>query len=232
MIILLALAGLPSCGANPPPVTPARKPDPLTLRLAPDGALLLGGEAIDRRDLAKELARLADRLRIDAKLAGEPVTPDRSLSAVMVYQADGKTPFSAVHQLALEAQSAGFRRWSFVLDSEASNSAGRRPVGLVPARVLRNGNGDLPVELRSIPIRLPADDQGNAVRIGLAEREFPDFDTLEVELASLLNEPENPFDQVILMVDPGLDFAELVHAVNLIASLSIRTIDLMLANPK
>ena len=118
IVILLALAGLSSCTAKLPPVATTRKNDSFTLRLATDRALFLDEKPIDPRNLAQELARIADRLRVDAKLAGEPILPDRGLSACIIYRADGELPFSEIYGLALQAQSAGFRHKSFVLDSE------------------------------------------------------------------------------------------------------------------
>jgi biopolymer transport protein ExbD len=231
IFILLCCAGLLSCVADPPPVATARKNDSFTLRLATDRALFLDEKPIDPRNLAQELARIADRLRVDAKLAGEPIIPDHGLSARIVYQADGELPFSEIYGLALQAQSAGFLRYSFILDSEAPNPSEMNRVESSPSRIVRNGNGDLPVELRTIPIRLIADDRGKAVRLELAERGIPDFEALRVELASILNEPGTSFDRVFLIIDPGLDFAEVVRVVNLIASLNIGMIDLKEANP-
>jgi biopolymer transport protein ExbD len=231
MVLLIALAGLTSCSPRPLPVDPTPKTNSITLRLAADGALFLEGNPLYRRNLAKELAKISDRLRVDARLAGEPIASDRGLSTCIIYQMDGKTPFSTVYNMATEAQSAGFRQWSVVLDSVTNDPARMQPLGTSPARVSPAGNGDLPVELRTIPIRLHANDRGEVVRIGLNEREFADFEALRVELVSIVSDPENSFDRAVLIVDGGLDFAELVRAVNLIASLNIGTIDLSLEAP-
>ncbi len=229
-VLLIALAGLTSCSPRPLSVDPAPETNSITLRLAVDGALFLEGRPIHRRDLANELGRISDRLRVDARLAGKPVASDRSLSACMVYQMDGKTPFSTVYSIATETQSAGFRRWSFRLDSEIHDPAGMERVFTGPVRDPLAGMGDLPVELRTVPIRLLANDRGDAVRIEIADREFADFQALRVELASIVSGSENPFDRVTLIVDGGLNFSELVRAVNLIASLNIGMINLGLVD--
>jgi biopolymer transport protein ExbD len=231
LVILLASAGLASCGAEPPPAAAVGEPAAFTMRIARDGALFLDGKPIARRDLAREFVRLADRVRVDARIAGKPIEPGGVLPASIVYQADGETPFAAVLDLTGDAQSAGFRRWGFALDPAATGPGGMPSVGPGPALVPRQGNGDLPAELRTLPIRLHADGRGAAVRPALADREFPDLESLRVELASILDEPGNSFDRATLTVDPGLHFAELVRAVELIARFHIGTIDLRLADP-
>ncbi len=80
-------------GPGPPDEgKPEKAIECLTLRIDRDGALILEDEPIARKDLAKAFARLAERVRHNARANGIPIDPEGSLPATIVIEADDETP--------------------------------------------------------------------------------------------------------------------------------------------
>lgn len=78
-----------------------------------------------------------------------------------------------------------------------------------------NESSDLPASLRTLPTVLKADPAGSLSRIVLGENEVPnDVTALENELAKLFQDPDLPFDQTLIKVDPNLRYSELMRVIN------------------
>jgi hypothetical protein len=70
---------------------------------------------------------------------------------------------------------------------------------------------DLPETIRTVPILLLSDGTGRIGRAEIGENIFQGFAALERELGSMFTDPDLPFDQVKLDVDPKLHYSEVVR---------------------
>jgi len=73
----------------------------------------------------------------------------------------------------------------------------------------------LPASLRTLPTVLRAGPGGSLAEITVGEQAIPtDPGALEKELDKYLQDPNLPFDQTLLKVDPNLRYSELIKVVN------------------
>jgi biopolymer transport protein ExbD len=219
--------------------------DRLTLRIDRDGGLVLEDETIAREDLARAFARLAEQVRHHARDHGIPIDPEGPLPATIVIEADDETPCSKVLSLARDWQESGFGRFS--LDSRHPDPAAARPAEPAPAPawnlvgrplsapvaaqpaedadVAPSGKeSGLPAGVRTIPITLLADDRRQIGPVQVGEIQLQGFEALKAELTSILNDPDLPFDQAVIYVDPVLNYAELRRVAELLVSLNLAKI--------
>lgn len=76
-------------------------------------------------------------------------------------------------------------------------------------------SNDVPVSLRTLPTILKAGPGGSLERIMVEQNEIPtDPKALEATLLKYLRDPDLPFDQTLLKVDPNLRYAELMTVIN------------------
>jgi biopolymer transport protein ExbD len=74
---------------------------------------------------------------------------------------------------------------------------------------------NLPVTLRTLPTILRAGNGGSLAQIMVGETAIPtDPKALEKELDKYFQDPNLPFDQTVLKVDPRLKYSELVKVIN------------------
>jgi len=74
---------------------------------------------------------------------------------------------------------------------------------------------ELPVALRTLPTILKAGDGGSLARIVVEQNEVPnDPKALEEALGKYLQDPDLPFDQTLIKVDPKLRYSELMTVIN------------------
>jgi hypothetical protein len=74
---------------------------------------------------------------------------------------------------------------------------------------------ELPVSLRTLPTVLRAGEGGSLARIVIEQTEVPNEPkALEVALGKYLQDPDLPFDQTLIKVDPNLRYAELMTVIN------------------
>jgi biopolymer transport protein ExbD len=74
---------------------------------------------------------------------------------------------------------------------------------------------NLPVSLRTLPTTLRAGTGGMLASITVGEQTIPtDAGSLEKELDKFLQDPNLPFDQTLLKVDPNLRYSELMKVIN------------------
>ena len=86
-----------------------------------------------------------------------------------------------------------------------------------------NPSSDLPASLRTLPTTLKADPAGSLSRIVLGENEVPnDPIALENELFTLFQDPDLPFDQTLIKVDPNLRYSELMKVINAFSNAFVR----------
>lgn len=82
---------------------------------------------------------------------------------------------------------------------------------------------DLPATLRTLPVVLRADDQGRLAQINIAEFDVSDDPkALAAELDHQLLDPDAPFDQTLIKVDPNLRYSELMTIINAFTDAFIR----------
>lgn len=73
----------------------------------------------------------------------------------------------------------------------------------------------LPASLRTLPTVLRAGPGGSLAEISVGEQAIPtDPAALEKELDKYLQDPDLPFDQTLLKVDPNLKYSELMKVIN------------------
>jgi hypothetical protein len=76
-------------------------------------------------------------------------------------------------------------------------------------------SNELPVALRTLPTILKAGDGGSLARIVVEQNEVPnDPKALEEALGKYLQDPDLPFDQTLIKVDPKLRYSELMTVIN------------------
>jgi biopolymer transport protein ExbD len=73
----------------------------------------------------------------------------------------------------------------------------------------------LPASLRTLPTVLKAGAGGSLAEISVGDQTIPtDSAALEKELDKYLQDPNLPFDQTLLKVDPNLKYSELMKVIN------------------
>lgn len=81
----------------------------------------------------------------------------------------------------------------------------------------------LPASLRTLPTVLKAGQGGTLAEISVGEQVIPtDTAALEKELDKYLQDPNLPFDQTLLKVDPDLKYSELVKVINAFSNSFVR----------
>ncbi len=196
-------------------LTVPRDEDRFTLRVDRDGSLALEDQPITRKDLPAKLARLAAQVHLNAQAVGMPLDANRELPAIIVIHADDETPCSTILRLGVDLRGGGFER--FALKSQMIAVPAGRLAETRSAPAARNQEDDLPAELRTIPIRLVADDRGRIVLAEVGELQHQGFDSLRAELTSILDDPELAFDRARISVDPRLMCSELNRVIDVLA---------------
>jgi biopolymer transport protein ExbD len=82
----------------------------------------------------------------------------------------------------------------------------------------------LPAALRTLPTVLRAGPGGELGRVTLGETEIQGMDALKKELKAILSDPDLPFDQALLKVDPNLKYAELMQVIDVFSALKVNKI--------
>jgi hypothetical protein len=81
----------------------------------------------------------------------------------------------------------------------------------------------LPASLRTLPTALRAGEGGRLVQITVGEQSIPtDMGALEKELDKFFQDPNLPFDQTLLKVDPRLKYSEVMKVVNAFSNAFVR----------
>jgi biopolymer transport protein ExbD len=187
-----------------------------------DRSLTLDGKPLTPEELAKEWPRLAAQIRDKAKAGRKTLADEQVLPALIVIWAADSTPYSVVHSVMFQAQQSGF-------DTCALHPKSRLPdpfhTQLGDDVAIAVQSSELPDVLRTIPIRLLADEQGAIRRLGVGDEiELENFEALGSEINKFQDDPETPFDRALLTVDSNLKFSELARVTDLLANHRIKTI--------
>jgi biopolymer transport protein ExbD len=76
-------------------------------------------------------------------------------------------------------------------------------------------SSELPTSLRTLPTTLRAGDDGRLARVAIADVEVPnERAALEKELERYILDPDAPFDQTLIKVDPNLRYSELMTVID------------------
>lgn len=112
----------------------------------------------------------------------------------------------------------------FVLTYRAAPVEGQFVMNLLPPQPVTSmaaapadaaPSADLPVSLRTLPTTLKAGDDGRLVRVMIADVEVPNEQAaLEKELDRYFLDPDAPFDQTLIKVDPNLRYSELMTVID------------------
>lgn len=120
----------------------------------------------------------------------------------------------------------------FILTYHPMPSEGQFLMNLLPPQPATSMNAEAPAEaasdklpasLRTLPTVLKAGPGGSLAEIALGEQAVPtDPSALEKELDKYLQDPNLPFDQTLLKVDPNLRYSELMKVINAFSNAFIR----------
>jgi biopolymer transport protein ExbD len=227
------LAGLTPAGPNDRlPSAPATRDGPsltedrIPIELIPQDRLIVDGQPIARNALVPRLEILAERTRRNAQAAHVAIESAQGLAAVLTFRASAETPFAAIARIVSACDASGFRRFELHLNTDPGRAAQQRPVRRLPAPEQRTET-DLPETIRTVPILLLSDGTGRIGRAEIGENIFQGFAALERELGSMFTDPDLPFDQVKLDVDPKLHYSEVVQLTRVLAGLSVTKIFIM-----
>jgi len=84
-------------------------------------------------------------------------------------------------------------------------------------------SNELPASLRTLPTSLRAGEGGTLARIVVERDEIPnDPRALEEALLKYLQDPDLPFDQTLIKVDPSLRYSELMMVINAFSNAFVR----------
>jgi biopolymer transport protein ExbD len=82
----------------------------------------------------------------------------------------------------------------------------------------------LPASLRTLPTVLRAGPGGTLGRVSLGEQQVDGMDALRRELKAILENPDLPFDQALIKVDPELKYSELMQVIDVFSGLKVHKI--------
>jgi biopolymer transport protein ExbD len=194
-----------------------------------DFSLNLDRRAISAEQLAKEWPRLASQVREKAAALGNRLEGRESLPAVIVIWAADESPYSVAYSVMREAHKSGFEKWIFIPKSRHEDPF---LLPVAAARTVRADPTELPEHVRTIPIRLLADDRGDIGRLLLGdETELENLTALESELGKIQDDPDTPFDRALLAVDPKLKFSEFARVAELLCKQRITTMSFIETRP-
>lgn len=78
-------------------------------------------------------------------------------------------------------------------------------------------SSELPVSLRTVTTILRADETGGLGRITLGEVDVRDLEELDSKAKDVLEDPDLPFDQALIQVDPRLRYEGLLQVVDVLS---------------
>ncbi len=120
----------------------------------------------------------------------------------------------------------------FVLTYRPAPSEGQFVMNLMPAQPAtaigaeaptEAASDKLPASLRTLPTILRAGPGGSLAQINVGELTIPtDTAALEKELDKYFQDPNLPFDQTLLKVNPTLRYSELVRVINAFSNAFVR----------
>jgi hypothetical protein len=120
----------------------------------------------------------------------------------------------------------------FVLTYKAMPTEGQFVMNLLPAQPATSitaeapaeaASDKLPASLRTLPTVLKAGERGGLAQIVVGEQTIStDPVALEKELDKYFGDPNLPFDQTLLRVDPKLKYAELMKVINAFSNAFVR----------
>jgi biopolymer transport protein ExbD len=121
----------------------------------------------------------------------------------------------------------------FILTYRPMPSEGQFLMNLLPPQPATSINAEapseaaasdrLPASLRTLPTVLKAGPGGSLAEIAVGDQTIPtDPNALEKELDKYLQDPNLPFDQTLLKVDPSLKYSELMTVINAFSNAFIR----------
>jgi hypothetical protein len=120
----------------------------------------------------------------------------------------------------------------FVLTYRPAPTEGQFVMNLLPAQPATSiaaeapaeaASDKLPASLRTLPTILKAGEGGRLAQITVGEQTIPtDPAALEKELDKYFQDPNLPFDQTLLKVDPNLKYSELMQVINAFSNAFVR----------
>ncbi|APW64062.1 ExbD/TolR family protein [Paludisphaera borealis] len=120
----------------------------------------------------------------------------------------------------------------FVLTYRAAPVEGQFIMNLLPPQPVTSmaaapadaaPSAELPASLRTLPTTLKAAEDGRLARVTIADVEVPNEQAaLAKELDRYLLDPDAPFDQTLIKVDPNLRYSELMTVIDAFTNAFLR----------
>ncbi|GAC1464042.1 MAG: hypothetical protein NVSMB9_02270 [Isosphaeraceae bacterium] len=85
-------------------------------------------------------------------------------------------------------------------------------------------NESIPASLKTLPTILRAAEGGSLGRVSLAATEVQGMSALKRELETILKDPDLPFDQALIKIDPNLKYSELMQVIDVFSMLKVTKI--------
>jgi len=85
-------------------------------------------------------------------------------------------------------------------------------------------SSEIPQALRTLTTTLRASPGGHIASIDLGEEHMGDLDALRDRLGEILGDPNLPFDQALIQVDPDLKYEELMKVIDIFTGLKLTKI--------
>jgi biopolymer transport protein ExbD len=102
---------LPVAGSVKPVEMSKADEDRLVLNIDREGRLLFNGEVLDTDGAIRQIDIQAQLVRLNAKVSGAKLDPEKGLPTTIVIRADRDTHFSQLYRLITACQDKGFRKF-------------------------------------------------------------------------------------------------------------------------
>ena len=214
----------------PKPVTErgrALARDRIDIGIDKDGHVSIDDREIDPKVIALDtmIKYHADMARLNAKHEGQALKDGAALPARVVLRAHREVPFATISPILTTCQKHALASFSF----QAQGVEGKPARFKAPARPDK-GTG-IATTFRTVPISFRPLAGDSSVLVTLGENEPTDWASAQREIKEVLQDPELPFDQVLLGFDPAIKFGFVVEVIDLLAGIPIRNVSFQLAKP-
>ena len=101
-------------------INPDQVEDRLVLNIDRDGRLLIAGQPYDTEQAIKELGVQAALVRLNAKVAGDPIEVGQALPTKLVVRGDKAMKCGQLNRIVTACQELGFRTFEFKAEQSAN----------------------------------------------------------------------------------------------------------------
>ncbi len=174
------------------------------------GGVSIAGRAVDRAKFKAAFENAWALAKVDSRNL-DSTKKQATGGIILVLWVDDDVNYEYLYKMMLECQTSAEYRMTFAPRSRfpAPPVDSREPKNMA---VPRPGKNELDEVTRMLPVQITVDKEGLRLRIG--ENERITLNQFKAELTQIKNDPDLPFDRVILGVDRNLRFADLTDVVD------------------